>query len=372
MGAARWLGNLSEDCPKTCRPATTKMQVMSFNPKFDNQPAREYLPGPQNGYSGYSGYGSTMKGAAAGSTCKPLPQFIRDLIASSPRHREGVHRWMFKLARQLHAHRDTDCIIELLAGALDGCGRHVPEREIREAVEAAKKCAWQPGGAHNFAASKPKLKWPEVNEKRRAAVIAETRITLADLFDLSPTRMEGDEPDSDWFVDQLFPGNPLLCIGYSNRVFATRPREKFRGTLGEQALIVPSPMSMPVGIRKSDGRLSAHTLDNTGPRRFLVTEFDKGSPDEQCSIIWHLRDFAPLVMVLSSGGKSLHAWWRCWDAPEDVVQRFFTYAVTLGADPMTWTRSQFVRLPMGWRHDSGRRQEVLFFDHNVLVEGGAA
>ena len=38
-------------------------------------------------------------------------------------------------------------------------------------------------------------------------------------------------------------------------------------------LIVPSPMTAPMGRKKSGG-LSAHTLDNTGPRKFLVVEFD--------------------------------------------------------------------------------------------------
>ncbi len=44
------------------------------------------------------------------------------------------------------------------------------------------------------------------------------------------------------------------------------------------------------------------------------------------------------------------------------------YAVSLGADPATWTRSQFVRLPGGVR-DNGKRQPVLFFNRAAL--GGA-
>lgn len=301
-----------------------------------------------------------------------IPQWLRDLIASPPKHGDGVHGWLFKVSRQLHAHRSPEDIFNLLSVAVDGCGRHVSEREIREAITSSKAHAWQPNGAGALPVSKPAPKWPAVDENRRADVLAETKITLADLFDMSPTRMEGDEPGAEWFVDELFPGNPLLCCGYSSMVFDTRPREEFRGTLGEQALIVPSPMSAPVGIRKSDGQLSAHTLDNTGPRRFLVTEFDAGTADEQAAIIHHLSGFAPLVMIVASGGKSLHAWWRCWDVPEDAVRRFFTYAVTLGTDSATWTRSQFVRMPMGWRTDKARRQEVYYFDHTALEEGGAA
>ena len=93
-----------------------------------------------------------------------------------------------------------------------------------------------------------------------------------------------------------------------------------------------------------------------------MTEFDSGTPDEQVAIIEHLAHFAPLVMVLSSGGKSLHAWWNCVEGTEEDHLRFFRYAVSLDADPATWTRSQFVRLPQAWRADKNARQAVYYFD----------
>jgi hypothetical protein len=259
---------------------------------------------------------------------------------------------------------------------VEGCGRHVPEREIRAAVEDALECAWQPSGATGQARVAPSSpKWPPCDEKRRAGIITEAPFPLADLFDISPMTLEGDEPGAEWFVDELFPGNPLLCIGKSNSDFHTANRESFRGTLSGMPLLVPSPMSALLGKKKNpkpgENPLSAHTLDNTGPRRYLVTEFDSGTPDEQSAIIHHLSGFAPLVMVLSSGGKSLHAWWRCWGATEDAQLKFFRYAVSLGADVATWTRSQFVRMPMGWRADKGRRQEVYYFNHELAGEGQA-
>lgn len=299
-----------------------------------------------------------------------LPQFIRDLIASPPQHGGGVHGWLFKVARQLHAHRDEQAIVDLLAAAVDGCGRHVPQSEILAAVKDARDCAWKPNGTGPITA-KPAPKWPEVNESKRAAAIQSAGINLADLWDASPMTCTRDSTDAEFFADELFPGNPLLCVGMDMRTFTTAPRESFRGKLGEMALIVPSPMSALTGKRKSDGKESPHTLENTGPRRYLVTEFDFGTSDEQAAIIHHLSGFAPLVMVLSSGNKSLHAWWRCWDAPEDAQLKFFRYAVSLGADDATWTRSQFVRMPQGWRADKGKRQEVYYFNHEIAGEGQA-
>jgi len=212
--------------------------------------------------------------------------------------------------------------------------------------------------------SKASPKWPAVDEAKRRQVIDAHSVTLADLWDASPMRCTPDSTDAEFFADELFPGSPLVCVGKSSQDFTTRHREEFRGKLSRMPLIVPSAMSAPTGRRKSDGKESAHTLENTGPRQYLVTEFDSGTADEQAATIWHLSEFAPLVLVLSSGGKSLHAWWDCQGIDEATTRRFMTYAVTLGADPATWTRSQFVRLPQGWRSDKRRRQEVYFFNSN--------
>lgn len=297
-----------------------------------------------------------------------LPQFLRDLIACPPIHGNGVHHWLFKVARHLHHHRTPDEIAALLAAVVEDCGRVVPESEIREAVENSAKCAWQPG-----VASKPQGKKPQsqLNPDLRTAAITKSKWpTLSELVEASPSKIVGSALDAEWFIDQLFPGNPLLCVGRSKSIFWTKPHESFRGGLAQNALIVPSPMSKLSGARKKDGKPSAHTEDNTGPRHYLVTEFDSGITDEQVAIVGHLTDYAPLVMVLHSGGKSIHAWWCCKDKPEDLLYRFFRYALCLGADPATWSRSQFVRLPMGWRHEKSCHQEVHYFDHTALVEGG--
>jgi hypothetical protein len=114
------------------------------------------------------------------------------------------------------------------------------------------------------------------------------------------------------------------------------------------------------GLTK-DGKESSHTLDNTGPRRFLVCEFDQGTVDEHAALLLHLANYAPLVLAVHSGGKSLHGWFFSAGQPEEQVCEFFRYAVALGGDPATWTRSQFVRMVDGVR-DNGKRQTVFFFN----------
>lgn len=294
---------------------------------------------------------------------RELPSWLKDLISAPPRHGEGVHGWLFNVAKGLHAYRNEADIFALLSTVSAGCGRHVPDREITEAIKDAWPYRWQPG-SKPATASKAAPKWPALNEAMRAEIIAQG-FTLADLWDKSPTICTPDSVDAEFFADELFPENPLLCVGLDSKKFTTAPRESFRGKLGEMSLVVPSPMSAVTGKRKSDGKPSMHTLDNTGERHYLVTEFDHGTADEQAALIWHLREFAPLVLALSSGGKSIHAWWDCRGVAENITSRFFRYAVALGADPKIWSRAQFVRLPQGWRNDKQRRQEVYFFNHQA-------
>lgn len=289
-----------------------------------------------------------------------LPRFILDLLAACPRAGDGVHLWLFKVARQLYAHRDRAEIVALLAATVADCGRHVPLSEIEAAVDKAKDCAWRPGRNGFLNSPTPARAWPELNPKARAEIVAGGG-ALVDLWEASPVRIESNEARTEEIMDALFPDNPLLCVGQSDDDFGTKPREDWCGTLASQQLIVPSPMSARQGRRKKDGKLSAHTLDNTGPRRFLVCEFDTGTTDEHAALLLHLASRAPLVLAVHSGGKSLHGWLYCAGQPEEKLRRFMEYAVTLGADHATWSRTQFCRMPDGTR-SNGKRQTVYFFN----------
>jgi len=161
---------------------------------------------------------------------------------------------------------------------------------------------------------------------------------------------------------------PLLCIGKSSREFATRKRSKWRGRLSEMQLMVPSPMSSRTGMTK-EGRESEHTLANTGPRQFLVIEQDQGTPDEQAAILLHLSRKGPLVLAVHSGSKSLHGWFVCLGRPDEELRAFMNHAVTLGADPATWSMCQFVRMPDGTR-ENGNRQSVFYFNPFLLPTTG--
>src|SRR5690349_13941997 len=110
---------------------------------------------------------------------RDFPQFLRDLLNACPSAGSGVHRWLFRCARQLWAHYSSKAeIVELLAAASFGCGRSIPRREIEAAVEDARKCAWQPSGNGYVAQAAPK--WPAVNQEQQEAIIRDG-LKLVDL-----------------------------------------------------------------------------------------------------------------------------------------------------------------------------------------------
>ena len=292
---------------------------------------------------------------------RDLPPFLNDLLASPPHAGEGVHHWLFRVARQLHAHIPAVEIVRLLQSRVQGCGRPVGRKEIEDAVKNALPCAWQPGV--NAAPVRPNAKWPKVNQEQRDAIIRDGG-GLADLWEVSKPRIEDNAAHTEEIIDRLFPGNPLLCCAKSSAVFDTKPREDWRGGMSSLAFIVPSPMSAIEGITK-EGKTSRHALSNTGERRFLICEFDTGTADEHAALLLHLAGFAPLVCAVHSGGRSLHGWFYVHKQPEAKVEKFFRYAVSLGADRATWTRSQLVRMPDGTR-DNGNRQTVFYTNFNAL------
>lgn len=289
------------------------------------------------------------------------PPFLRDMLSVPPRAGEGVHAWLFRVARQMHAHLPATEIFVLLRSLVANCGRHVSDSEIWDAIKNSLASAWQPRGQSSPVPSAAQS--PKVNAEQREAVIRDNG-GLADLWELSDPRIEDSERHTEEIIDRLFPGNPLLCCGKLQSDFDTKPRQEWRAELAEQQFIVPSPMSAVTGTTKN-GTPSAHCLSNTGERRFLVVEFDSGEIDDQAALILHLGTFAPLVCVVHSAGKSLHSWFLVARQPDEKVLKFFRYAVSLGADPATWTRSQFVRMPDG-RRDNGKRQPVYFLNFKPM------
>jgi hypothetical protein len=213
--------------------------------------------------------------------------------------------------------------------------------------------------------------------------VAHTGNGLVDLWEASPIRLDSNEPKTEEIIDILFPGSPLLCCGWTSHHFDTRARTRWY-QLQDLQFIVPNPMAAPRGLTRGR-KLSAHALSNTGPRRFLIVEFDfdpSSSAEEArllvrlgtegrdvrdlcAALLLHLAEKAPLALAVYSGGKSLHGWFCCAGVADETILPFFRYAVSLGADRASWNPSQFARMPEGLR-GNGKRQTVYFFNPAVV------
>jgi hypothetical protein len=237
----------------------------------------------------------------------------------------------------------------------------VPEGEIRAAIKHSLSCAWN--GQSKFEAPRKK-QWPNCEPGLCRRVIEKTSRALVDLWEASSIRFDDDDEACRWVVQQLFPKEALICVGAKKDLPQTAPLGELLSKLPAFQFIVPSPMTKTIG-KNQEGGDSIRCLDATGARRFLIVEFDQGCLDDQSALLWHLSMRAPLVLVVHSGGKSLHGWFRCAGEDQELIRQFFHYACRLGADSHNWTRCQFVRLPGGTR-DNDNRQSIYFFAPELL------
>jgi hypothetical protein len=166
-------------------------------------------------------------------------------------------------------------------------------------------------------------------------------------------------------LDALYQPGDFVCAGADVRKMQTLTFAEWGDALLDAQHIVPSPMAARTGTTK-DGRESARTLANACTRRrYLICEFDHATVTQQASRIAWLQQTAPpkvaLVLIVHSGGKSLHAWFHVARCHPGTLRRWFRSAVALGADPQMWIPHQPARLPCGLRRPSMAVQEVLQF-----------
>jgi hypothetical protein len=294
-----------------------------------------------------------------------IPPHILAIIGPVPRAGGGVHRWLFVSSLKLQGRFPPDEIFGALRAAVTDCGRHVPDSEILAAVKNSAQ-----GVVGQIPSSKvgsQSATWPKVDQVAVKRIVSSVDRPLARLSSASNSAelplMQADFVPA--LVGILFPRDPLICAGHSVESMHCKHLSEWGTTLSETQFLVPSPMTARTGTNR-EWRTSTRCLANTGPRRFLVIEFDDLSIENQAAIHIHLSMRYPLALVVHSGGKSLHGWFFVAGSPDDELLGFMQYAVSLGADSHTWTRCQAVRTPGGLRRGGGqvRVQQVAFFNAN--------
>ena len=173
---------------------------------------------------------------------KILPPFVDKMLTMPPRAGEGVHNWLFRVARQLHAHLPAGEIVNLLESRVVNCGRAVSRAEIISAVQNSLPCAWQPNG--NAAPVQSAAKWPEVNQEQREAIVRDGG-GLADFWNYPARALRTTGNTRKKSLTGFSPAI-RFCAAASRVRNLTPARVKIgAGNCPRWQLIVPSPMSAP-------------------------------------------------------------------------------------------------------------------------------
>ena len=321
---------------------------------------------------------------------RALPDKVQRQLLACPQSGQGVHAWLYPTACSLHdCCVDEDTMWELIELACQDCGRLVDSHEIADAIANSALGRRQPrketvfAGSPTVAKSPTQPKWPSRNYAAIEA-IARNGDGLSALPNSGVALVDEPSRSTEQIVSTLFPGNPLICCGQKNNSFETKPLDRW-DRMDTLPFIVPNAMTALNGTTKN-GKPSSRSLSNTGPRCFLVIEFDfnavnkDGSvgsdglfldrlgadgistADLNISLHVHLAQFLPLALIVHSGSRSEHGWYSVRQQSEERASRFMAYAASLGADTATFCRCQLVRMPGGTREGTGKRQVVRYFE----------
>ena len=194
--------------------------------------------------------------------------------------------------------------------------------------------------------------------------VKSTPWTLEDMWEESPLRLDEFNPAQ--ILSLLYEPTELVCCGSVNQFMTLTVSDWLNGDhwMGDQ--VVPNPSRLKLGVTLSNNdRLSAHSRDATGKRRYIVIESDDEtlSFDEKAAVLKYLSEKAggALKMVVHTGGKSLHGWYKA--APDEFINwKFMELACLLGADPRMWLPEQLARLPNAVRIKNQKLQKTFYFD----------
>ena len=117
----------------------------------------------------------------------------------------------------------------------------------------------------------------------------------------------------------------------------------------------------------ADGKMSRRGDSAVASFRYAVAEYDTLSKAEQLALWWGFRS-APIVALIDSGGKSIHALLRVdcatrADWEREVEGKLFPRVlVPLGCDPACRNEARLSRLPGHYRTEKGAWQRLLYLN----------
>ena len=272
----------------------------------------------------------------------------------------GTHRWLAQVASGL---RNLLSAAQCCAFLRECCDEWVDHRPVPDSeIEAAVEFAYGDTPTHPINFGRSPVDWPEADPALIYQVLGET-----------PTRFDADVDtglQAAEVLPHLFRAGELVCASRTSDHALIRPLEESLTDAAFMQFIVVNPMRGRTALN-FQRKPSPRCQNNVAGRRHLVAEFDDRNlaKARQAQLITRLAGLAPLVMVVDSGGKSLHAWFRVDHlGVQDHVRLFYT-ACLLGADATRWDICGWLRMPGGLRVVGGVpsvRQRILHFNPEPL------
>lgn len=293
-----------------------------------------------------------------------------------PGHGLGCHTSMLGVANLgVIAGIDPQTIFNDIRNNIPPGARIISNREIQDAINRAL-------ADHNAGTFTPKLKpAPVVHDCKTALqrIIEQSDISdEADLWEYSPIRLWGEpQDDTILFLFTHFESEDYIFIGdqYDDGKLGDTIRTRdewiiyFQNGGVTKPFIIINPLTGLPAPKKSDPDEETFRGDNNAAvYSRCLGEFDNLTREDQIRFWTAIK--LPLVALIDSGGKSIHAWLDVQklakvETPEqwksEIKNRLYDrILVPLGVDGACSNPAHLSRLPGHFREEKGKWQRLLW------------
>ena len=307
---------------------------------------------------------------------------VHQIVRPCPAEGDGVHGWLLSSSNRLVGfglltEETAQEVEEILTSRMTRPPQ--PYCEVRSAIERALKDAGK-----DWTEDRPKI--PPFKLEVAKAFAGDYSDGLAKLKSLSPWPTNMSTSD---YLRAIFQPGDRVCLVNA----PTSLGQAYEPHRGEN---IPLSITWPCGVwftcnsvfglpvLNKAGKPSIRCADAIQDTRYILLEVDRPEIDlhMQASIIGRLN--LPIVSVVTSGGKSLHALARisigCKETWKKTQQHLKSTLPEIGFDPAAMTVERLTRLPGYRRSEKGPDaiQELVYLNPeadgqlSIFEKGGAA
>lgn len=298
-----------------------------------------------------------------------------EALKSIPSPPNGCHTAILGVAnRGVMAGIDAQQIFDDIRKSIPQGSRRIPDREIQDAINKALV-------GHQQGTFTPKPRQAPVVSDGKAAlqkIIESSDISdEADLWELSPIRLH-DEPQHDpvLFLQTLFRADDFVWIGdrHDPGILGDTIRTQqewltyFENGGQTKPFIIINPLTGQPAPKESGEGETFRGNRNVAEYRYGLSEFDNLSREDQIRFWTAIK--LPIVALIDSGGKSIHAWLDVQKLAEvktpeqwqtHIKERLYDRILKpLGVDAACANPARLSRLPGHFREEKGKFQRLLW------------